>query len=297
MKIAVTTPTGHIGSKLANILLERKSEITVIARHPEKVKDLARRGAKVIAGEHNDPAIVEQAVQGADALFWLTPAEMTSHDPLADARRMADAGASVLRQNPNLRVVQLSSAGAFLPSGTGPIVGLHYTEEKFRAAGKNIVSLRPNEFMENVFFSLPTITTQGSIYGSVPGSMRAPFIATQDIAEVAADFLLKPKNGHYIVDIVGPEERSFDDVAELIGQAIGKTVRYVTIPGEKFKEALVQVGASREMADLFVEMEAASPNIMGKFLGDEKRTGKITYRQFARDVFAPAYKKAIETAA
>jgi uncharacterized protein YbjT (DUF2867 family) len=297
MKFVVTTPTGHIGSKLANILLERKSEITLIARRPEKVKHLASRGAKVIAGEHNDPAIVEQAVQCADALFWLTPAEMTSHDPIGDARRMADAGASALRKNPNLHVVQLSSAGAFLPSGTGPIVGLHDTEEKFRAVGKNIVSLRPNEFMENVFFSMQTITTQGSMYGTVPGSMRAPLIATHDIAEIAADFLLKPVNGHRIVDIVGPEELSFDDVAQIIGQNIGKTVRYVTIPGDKFKEALVQVGASRQMADLFVEMEAASPNIMGKYLGDEKRVGKITYRQFARDVFAPAYKKAIESAA
>ena len=59
MKIAVTTPTGHIGSKLANILLDRKSDVTLIARHPEKVKDLASRGAKVIAGEHSDPAVVE----------------------------------------------------------------------------------------------------------------------------------------------------------------------------------------------------------------------------------------------
>jgi len=73
MQITVTTPTGHIGSKLANILLNRKSDVTLIARDPEKVKDLASRGAKVIAGEHADPAVVEQAVRGADGLFWLTP--------------------------------------------------------------------------------------------------------------------------------------------------------------------------------------------------------------------------------
>src|SRR5690349_17240306 len=121
MKIVVTTPTGQIGSKLANILLDQKSDVTLIARHPEKVTDLARRGAKIISGEHSDPAIVEQAVRGADALFWLTPSEMTSHDPLGTARRMAEAGASTLRKHPDLHVVQLSSAGAFLPKGTGPI--------------------------------------------------------------------------------------------------------------------------------------------------------------------------------
>ncbi len=297
MKIAVTTPTGNIGSKLANILLDRKSDVTLIARRPEKVKDLASRGAKVIAGEHRDPAIVEQAVRGADALFWLTPSEITSHDPLGTARRMAEAGASVIRQHPDLHVVQLSSAGAFLPSGTGPIVGLYDTEEKFRAAGKNIVSLRPNEFMENVFFSLPTIIGQGTIYTSIPGSVKAQFIATQDIAEIAAEFLLKPIDGHHVIDIVGPEEISFDEWARIAGQAIGKQIRVVTVPGDMLKTAMSQSGMSREMAALLVEMEEAYPEIQGKFNGEQIRTGKVTFLQFAREVFASEYRKAVQSAA
>lgn len=297
MKIAVTTPTGQIGSKLANILLDRKSDVTLIARHPEKVKDLVSRGAKVIAGEHGDPAVVEQAVREADALFWLTPAEMTSHDPLGTARRMAEAGASIIRKHPNLHVVQLSSAGAFLPSGTGPIVGHYEAEEKFRVAGKNIVSLRPSEFMENVFFSLPTIIGQDSIYTSTPGTVKAAFIATQDIAEVASEFLLKPIDGHHVIDIVGPQELSFDEWARIAGQAIGKQIRVVTVPGDKLKAAMIQSGMSPEMAALLVEMEEAIPKILGELKGDQKRTGKVTFSQFAREVFAPAYKKAVQSAA
>jgi uncharacterized protein YbjT (DUF2867 family) len=297
MKIAVTTPTGHIGNKLANILLDRHADVTVIARHPEKVKDLAKRGAKVIAGEHGDAAVLEQAVRGVDALFWLTPGEMTDRDPLGNARRLAEAGASVLRKHPDLHVVQLSSAGAFLPTGTGPIVGLHDTEEKFRGAGKNIVSLRPNEFMENVFFSLPTIIAQDSIYTSLPGSVKAPFNATQDIAEVAAEFLLKPVDGHHVIDIVGPQEISFDEWARIAGQAIGKQIRVVTIPGDQLKSAMSQGGMSKEMAALLVEMEEAYPKIQGHFKGEQKRTGKVTFSQFAQEVFAPGYRKAVQSAA
>ena len=296
MKIAVTTPTGHIGSKLANILLDRKSDVTLIARHPEKVKDLASRGAKVIAGEHSDPAVLEQAVRGAQALFWLTPSEMTSHDPLGTTRRMAEAGASVIRKHPELHVVQLSSAGAFLPSGTGPIVGHYETEKKFRAVGKNIVSLRPNEFMENVFFSLPTIIGQDSIYTSLRGSVKAPLNATQDIAEVAAEFLLKPIGGHHVIDIVGPQEISLDEWAGIAGQAIGKPIRVVSVPGDRLKPAMSQSGMSPEMAALLVEMEEAYPKIQ-QFKGEQKRTGKVTFSQFAREVFAPGYKKAAQSAA
>ncbi len=236
-------------------------------------------------------------MRGADALFWLTPSEITSHDPLGTARRMAEAGASVIRQHPDLHVVQLSSAGAFLPSGTGPIVGLYDTEEKFRAAGKNIVSLRPNEFMENVFFSLPTIIGQGTIYTSIPGSVKAQFIATQDIAEIAAEFLLKPIDGHHVIDIVGPEEISFDEWARIAGQAIGKQIRVVTVPGDMLKTAMSQSGMSREMAALLVEMEEAYPKIQGKFKGEQIRTGKVTFSQFAREVFASEYRKAVQSAA
>ena len=110
-------------------------------------------------------------MRGADALFWLTPVEMTSHDPLGDARRMAEAGASVIRKHPDLHVVQLSSQS--IPAERhGADRWASRTEEKFRAAGKNIVSLRPNEFMENVFFALPTIIAQDSIYTLDPARTK-----------------------------------------------------------------------------------------------------------------------------
>jgi uncharacterized protein YbjT (DUF2867 family) len=296
MKIVVTTPTGQIGSKLANILLDRGAELTVIARHPDKVQHLASRGANVIAGQHDNAALLEQAIAGAHALFWVTPPIYRSHDPLGDSRRFADVGASVIQNHPNLHVVQVSSVGAHRPSGTGPIAGLHYTEEKFRTAGKNIVALRPNYFMENIFNSLHTIVTDGNIYITGPGSITAPQIATQDIAEIAADVLLSGMNGHRIVDIVGPEDISFDRAAEIISQQIGKTVRVVTVPGDKLKIGFIQAGLSPEVADLFIEMQAAR-GLPHEFLGDEKRTGEITYSQFVREVFLPAYKKASESAA
>jgi uncharacterized protein YbjT (DUF2867 family) len=210
---------------------------------------------------------------------------------------MAEAAASVIRQHPELHVVELSSAGAFLPSGTGPIVGHYETEEKFRAAGKNIVSLRPNEFMENLFFSMPTIVAQGTIYTTLQGSEKAPFIATQDIAEVAAEFLLKPIDGHHVIDIVGPQQLSLDEWARIAGQAIGKQMQVATIPGDKLKAAMAQAGMSPEMAALLVEMEEASPRIQGSLKGDQKRTGKVTFSQFAREVFAPGYKRAVQSAA
>jgi hypothetical protein len=71
----------------------------------------------------------------------------------------------------------------------------------------------------------------------------------------------------------------------------------VTIPGGKLKAAMSQAGMSTEMAALLVEMEEAFPKIQGQFKGDQKRIGKVTFQQFARDVFAPGYERAAQAAA
>lgn len=293
MKIVITTPTGNIGSKLANILLDRGADVTLIARKPEKVESLAARGARVISGEHDNADVVEKAVQGADALFWLTPPNQASHDPLGTARHFADEGAKAIRKHPDLPVVQLSSVGAHRPSGNGPIAGLHATEERFRPAGKNITSLRPSFFMENALHSIPTILHDGSIYSSISGSVTAPQIATRDIAEIAAEYLLTPRSGHRIVDIVGPKAISFDQAAEILSRTTGRPVRVVTVPGEVLKQGLIQAGISPEMADLYIEMDTAlGAGLAHEFHGDEKRVGKVSFDQFARDTFLPAIQDA-----
>ena len=71
----------------------------------------------------------------------------------------------------------------------------------------------------------------------------------------------------------------------------------VTVPGEKLKAAMSPNGMSPEMAALLVEMEEAAPKILGQFKGDQKRIGKVTFSQFAREVFAPTYRKAAQSAA
>lgn len=60
---------------------------------------------------------------------------------------------------------------------------------------------------------------------------------------------------------------------------------------------MTQAGMSPEMAALLVEMEEAYPKIQGRFEGEQKRIGKVTFQQFVQQVFAPAYKKTTQSAA
>ena len=293
MKITITTPSGNIGSKLADILLTSgEAQVTVLARTPSKVEHLAARGASVVAGDQLDPAAVDKAVDGAEVLFWLTGIDYTAANVRARYNQFADAASGALRRHPRLRIVNLSSVGAQLPNGTGPITGLHDTEQKLIAAGKDVINLRANYFMENVLSSLPTIASDGAIYATHPGSAKAEQVATADIAEAAAHYLLHGPRGQHAVDILGPESISFDQVAATIGDAIGKPVRHVQIPPDAMKAALSSAGLSADLAAQLVELQQAmAEGRLSDLVGDLKWKGKTTFKEFANVVIKPAYRQ------
>ena len=293
MNITITTPSGHIGSKLADILLtDGEAQVTVLARTPSKVEHFAARGARVVAGDQLDPAAIDKAVDGAEVLFWVVGMDYTAANVRARYNQFADAASGALRRHPQLRIVHLSSVGAQLPDRTGPIKGLYDTEQKLIAAGKDVIHLRANYFMENVLGSLPTIASDGAIYATQPGGVTAEQVATADIAEAAAHYLLRGPRGHHAVDIVGPESISFDHIAATVGEAIGKLVRHVQIPPDALKAALSSAGLSADLATELVELQQAmSDGLLRVLAGDLRWKGKITFTEFAGQVIKPAYRQ------
>jgi len=298
MKITITTPAGHIGSKLADILLNNgEAQVTVLARTPSKVEHLVAQGARVVAGDQLDPGALDKAVDGAEVLFWLVGMDYTAADVRARYNQFADAASDTLRRHPQLRIVHLSSVGAQLPERTGPIKGLYDAEQKLNSAGKDVIHLRANYFMENVLSSLPTIAADAAIYSTAPGSVTAEQVATADIAEAAAHYLLRAPRGHHAVDIPGPENISFDQVAATVGEAIGKPVRHVQIPPDALKTALTSAGLSADLAAQLLELQQAmSDGLLRTLVGDLRWKGKSTFKQFANEVIKPAYRQATAAA-
>ncbi|HMB70326.1 MAG TPA: NAD(P)H-binding protein, partial [bacterium] len=177
MKVAVTTPTGNIGSVVTDKLLAAGADVTLLVRDPGKVKAFADRGAKAVAGSLDDAEYVTLATRGADCLFWLTPPNYAAPDFRGYQNEVGRCAAAAVKSNGISRVVHLSSLGAHLDSGTGPILGLRDIEGMFADTGAHVTNLRPGMFMENHLMSLPTILEAGSVFLPVPGTLRANFIA------------------------------------------------------------------------------------------------------------------------
>jgi uncharacterized protein YbjT (DUF2867 family) len=290
MKIAVTTPTGHVGRFVAEWLLDAGANVTLLARDAEKLGRLVTRGAGVAEGDLEDKDYVIQATRGMDALFWVTPPDITSSDFRAFQNRVGLAGAEAIRVNRIGRVVNLSSAGAHLASGGGPINGLYDVEQLLNGVATNITHLRPGHFFENYLMSLDSIKHDGRIFMPVSGSRRIPMIATRDIARIATDRLVDTTwSGHWVRCLYGPADLSFDEAAAAIAQGLGRKVVHVKVDEDAARKGMIASGMSENFADLLLEMYRGCES---GALRPEKERSPENYTptrltDFAREVIRP----------
>ncbi|HEU4408518.1 MAG TPA: NAD(P)H-binding protein [Polyangiaceae bacterium] len=294
MRIVINTPNGTIGRPLTQRLLDAGADVTLLTRRPASVAHFAARGALVVEGSIDDPAALARALEGADALFWLSP---PAYRPDANAwlERSARLAAAEVKKRGVSRVVVLSSVGAHTGPGTGPVGSLLAVENAFRAAAPDVVALRPGFFMENLLRDVPTIIKDGAIYSPMPTDKPLPLVAAVDIAGRAAAFLLDPTwAGHPIVGIHGPVDRSYRQIAAALTEELGRPIRHVEVTVEQMRQGMLAAGLPDFAADAYAELFQAVRD--GRMDAAEPRTPETTtpttVQEFARSTLLPALRAA-----
>ena len=241
---------GQIASKAATLLLSRGKKVRVIGRDAARLKPLRDAGAETAAGDALDPRFLAGAFRGADGVFAMIPPNYAAPDPRAHQNQVGASIAEALAAAGAIRVVNLSSVGASLSAGTGPIAGLHEQEERLnRLAGLDLLHLRPAYFFENHLAAVPAIKAMGVFPGMLKPDAPLPQIDTRDIAAVLAEELLRPgRFTRRVRHLLGPRDLTMNDVARILG------TRYLQVPGADAKQAMVQGGISASVADSFEEM-------------------------------------------
>jgi uncharacterized protein YbjT (DUF2867 family) len=275
------------------LLNQKGHELILLARNPDKLTKEQARGAKVVQGDLGDAAAVTKATQGADALFFLIPPNFAVPNYRAYYVELARNGADAVKANTIRHTVFLSSVGAHLSKGTGPILGLHDAEKIFSQVTQGLTILRPGWFMENSLWDLDSIKSANSIFMPLSGDITVPMIATADIAERAARIITGPVPSRpTIVSLHGPKDYSMDECARIISRVIGKEVKHVQVPPAKAKEAMIALGATEAVAATMLEMYAGFQ--AGKIIDEVKRspetTTPTTFETFAKNVLAPRLK-------
>jgi uncharacterized protein YbjT (DUF2867 family) len=290
MSIVINTPTSNIGRALSIRLLDAGESITVLSRNKNKVDELERRGARVIEGSFEDPILLAEALEGAEALFWLTPppARPDYHDWAVNLAKLAAANAKKAGVR---RAVVLSSMGAHTGPGTGAVGPAREIENEFEAKLPAVVSLRPGIFMENFLLSAEMIAKSGQIFVPIQPGKRWPLVATADIAAKAASWLLaRGWSGHHRVGVHGPQDLSTDEAAAIISSAVGKQVQCIDATLEQARGALTAMGMPGFVVELIIEQYVGFRD--GRLNPAEPRTPDTTtpttLAEFARTTLLPA---------
>src|SRR4029077_16049632 len=162
-------------------------KVRVVGRDAGRLQRFVRQGAEAFTGDVSDAAALTKAFSGARAAYLLLP-PITSRE---DQERESDAIAKAVTESGLRYAVHLSSYGAHAPEGTGPVTGLHSSEQKLNAINDlNVLHLRPAYFMENHLTAIDMIRGMGMFGHALLPDLTLPLMATRDVGDYAAQRLL-----------------------------------------------------------------------------------------------------------
>lgn len=292
-KIVVLGATGTVGSKIAAILLNEGHQVTLVARHTEKLEAYRNRGAAIVAADITDVDTLTDAFKNADSAFVLMPDNVKAENTRAYQRQVTGKLIEAIEHSGIRYIVNMSSIGAHMHEGNGIMAGTGEQEVRLNQLdGVNVLHIRSAYFMENFVRTIGLVKKTGINGTAADGDHAIPMVATKDVARVIAGHLANPSfSGKVVQAVMGPENYTLRAFTSIIGRAIGKPdLAYVQFPAEQAKQAFLNNGFSEDFANNLIEMGTA---IQTGFMNYQKREDATitptTAGQFVNEVYLPIY--------
>ncbi|HWF46778.1 MAG TPA: NmrA family NAD(P)-binding protein [Bryobacteraceae bacterium] len=289
--------SGNTGSIIVDSLLSKGKKVRAVGRDLGRLQRFVHQGAEAFTAIVSDAAALTKAFSGARAAYLMSPPPKSREDQ----ERESDAIAKAVTESGLRYAVHLSACGAQVPEGTGPIAGLHSSEQKLNAiSGLNVLHLRAAYFMENNLAAIDMIHGMGMFGSAQLSGLKRPMIATRDVGDYAAQRLVDLDfSGKQTRELLGERDLSMTEVTAVIARAIGKPdLRYEQFSYDQVQQVLTQKGIPPKAAALYIEMHKAVN--AGVLVPQEPRSPENTtptsFEEFIRDIFAPAYHGEARTA-
>jgi uncharacterized protein YbjT (DUF2867 family) len=284
--ILVSGATGTVGSEVVKQLSGFSNvNIRAGARSVEKLKDL-ESGDKVkgVHVDYNKPESLKEALKNVDKLFLLAPAAPNAEE--LESNLVNEAKKTGVRY-----IVKQSVLGADEDADV-EIMRQHRKSEKIiEESGIPYTFLRPNEFMQNfINFHGHSIKNNNAFYLPLENA-KVSVVDVRDIAAVAVKALTengdnnRHNNKTYL--ITGPEALSYHQMADLLSNATGKKVSYVSISEEEARAAMKEMGMDdwlintiSELANYFKKGYASQ---VSSAVEEITRKEPLSFSQFAND--------------
>jgi uncharacterized protein YbjT (DUF2867 family) len=282
--------SGNTGSIVASFLLSKGKKVRVVGRDSGRLQRFVDRGAEALTTNLSDAAALSKAFSGARAAYLLLPPAKSREEQERDS----DGIAKAVKESGLCYAVHLSSYGAQVAEGTGPVSGLHSSEQKLNAIENlNVLHLRAAYFMENNLAAIGMIHGMGLVGNALLPDLKIPMAATRDVGDYAAQRLLNQDfSGKQTRELLGERDLSMTEATAVIARGIGKPdLRYEQFPYDQVQQALTQLGVPPKGAAMYIEMYKSIN--AGVLVPLEPRSPENTtptsFERFVQDVFVAAY--------
>src|SRR5271154_1908342 len=283
--------TGHTGSIVSDFLLSKGQKVRVIGRDAGRLQRFVDNGAEGFTADMSDVAALTKAFSGARAAYLLLPPAKSPEEQERDSNAIAKA----VKESGLRYAVHLSSYGAQVAKGAGPVSGLHSSEQKLNAIdGLNVLHVRAAYFMENNLAAIGMIHGMGIFGNALLPDVKLPMIATRDVGDYAAQRLLHLDfSGKQTRELLGERDLSMTEVTAVIARGIGKPdLRYQQLSYDQVQQALTDLGVPSKGAALYVEMYKAINEkvVVALEPRSPENTTATSFESFVQDVFVAAYR-------
>jgi len=298
LPILVTGAAGRIGSvgrTVTELLLARGFGVRAHVRvDDERATRLRALGADVVVGDLLDIMAVHRAIEGCERVCFGMSVSPTYLEAAANVAVVAKHhGVKAFINLSQMTVNEMD----ILNTTASPQQKQHWLAEQILSwSGLPVVEVRPTAFMEGLFLqSTKGISMQNKILAPF-GKGKNSAIAAVDVARVIAEILSDPtKHIGKTYHLTGPVSQDMDAVAREFSAALGRTISYVDVPLEIWREQLAAFGMPPHVAAHVATMaQLHQENRYDRFSNDvEGLTGVLpmSVREFVQrnaQAFAPA---------
>jgi NAD(P)H dehydrogenase (quinone) len=250
--IAVTGAAGHLGRRVAELLLDQGHRPVLLTRDPSALESLAARGADVRRGDFADPAGLEAALAGVERLLLISidvigPQRIALHAQAVEAARAAGVKHVIYTSLPRPEAAN--------PAGVAP--DHRATEAALQASGLTWTFLRNNLYAEYQVPTLAQALSTGTLVTNRSDGATA-YVSREDCAAAAAAVLTSVGHENAIYDITGPEAIDAKGFAALATELGDRPVEVVALDDDAYAQGLIGAGLPPAAAALLTSFGASA---------------------------------------
>ncbi|MBO9533700.1 MAG: NAD(P)H-binding protein [Solirubrobacteraceae bacterium] len=250
--IAITGASGGLGRRVAELVLEQTDpqSVLLLTRTPDRLADLAKRGARVEKASFKDPTGLKRVLQGVERLLLISTDAVGAR---LEQHRQAIAAAA------RAGVWHIAYTSIAQPSADNPalIVPDHLaTEQAIRESGLEWTLLRNNLYAEGLVPAVQQALESG-VWVSNAGEGRTAYVSRDDCARAAAAVLLTDGHERESYDITGPAALTQAELVALANEIHGANIEYVDQDDEDYAVDLAAAGLPAPAVELIVSVGQA----------------------------------------